>query len=590
MQCCELGRQLRLRGRGAGAFGNNALALSRIYCTKSMAQVRPEDREEGDADAVATPGGYELDVLKVIKDAQDAHGLRNRNYQRYRQYCARRLRRLRTATNVKSMSKKGDKRFSKKKITPEMVNDPRFLLVSLVSAERDWAHAMELRELSDSSKHSGRVKHHMMRRLSKASVWARIFMHICGKVATSQTALEAKAYHDYICGVLALENEEWHDALRYLNSVQVIYESLAKIVSPAQQKLCMERLDEIQPSTRYCRFSLAKQAGSSVDSDDIASLQSAMSASGSDMLRSKLSAVLSETLKKQADSLDEVEWLGKKLTVRSPAARQHILSARHAAFQLASCSDREAKMSLFDAVLLSYEGASDALAAEAAAESALKDKDKSLKNEAAAAATKALSSYVSFQKIQTAIDRDSSLLAAAHETRSQLPGSKAASSLDSKKSNIRSILALQERIIQQLDESLQVPDLHLHAPTLREQEGKLTVMKGLRVLVLCDALSDAEEFAKAAALLPRAILYRDRASHALKDLSSAEAAAALAELSSGIKSKTALLRAAHARTLPEPGEDAGPAPASSTPASGLTLIESLDTYVCRSRVLVAMPP
>jgi signal recognition particle subunit SRP68 len=76
----------------------------------------------------------------VIKDAQDAHGLRNRNYQRYRQYCARRLRRLRTATNVKSMSKKGDKRFSKKKITPEMVNDPRFLLVSLVSAERDWAH------------------------------------------------------------------------------------------------------------------------------------------------------------------------------------------------------------------------------------------------------------------------------------------------------------------------------------------------------------------------------------------------------------------------------------------------------------------
>ena len=164
-----------------------------------MAQVRPEDREEGDADAVATPGGYELDVLKVIKDAQDAHGLRNRNYQRYRQYCARRLRRLRTATNVKSMSKKGDKRFSKKKITPEMVNDPRFLLVSLVSAERDWAHAMELRELSDSSKHSGRVKHHMMRRLSKAGVWARIFMHICGKVATSQTALEAKAYHDYIC-------------------------------------------------------------------------------------------------------------------------------------------------------------------------------------------------------------------------------------------------------------------------------------------------------------------------------------------------------------------------------------------------------
>jgi trans-2-enoyl-CoA reductase len=233
-------------------------------------------------------------------------------------------------------------------------------------------------------------------------------------------------------------------------------------------------------------------------------------------------------------------------------------------------------MSLFDAALLSYESASDALAAEAASESVSKDKDKSLKNEAAAAATKALSSYVSFQKICTAIDRDSSLLQAAHETRAQLTNSKSNAPAESKKSNIRAILALQERIIQQLDESLQVADLHLHAPTLREQEGKLTVMKGQRVLVLCDALSDAEEFAKAAALLPRAILYRDRASHALKDLSVVEATAALSDLSSGIKSKTALLRSAHARTLAEPGEDAVPAPAA---ASRATLIESLDTCV-----------
>jgi signal recognition particle subunit SRP68 len=534
------------------------------------------DREAGDVDAVATPSGYELDVLKVIKDAQDAHGLRNRNYQRYRQYCARRLRRLRTATNTKSMSKKGDKKFSKKKITAEMVNDPRFLLVSLVSAERDWAHAMELRELSEGSKHSGRVKHHMLRRLSKANVWSRIFMHICSKVATSQTALEAKAYHDYMCGVLALEKEEWPESLRHFNSVHVIYESLSKIVSPAQQKLCIERVDEIQPSIRYCKFNLAKQAGSCVDSEDLMSLQNAMSTSGSDMLRSKLSAVLSETLKKQADSLDEVEWLGKKLTVRSPAARQHILSARHAAFQLASCNDREAKMSLFDAALLSYESASDALAAEAASESASREKDKSLKNETAAAATKALSSYVSFQKIRTAIDRDSSLLQAAHEVRAQLTNSKSSASPESKKSNIRAILALQERIIQQLDESIQVADLHLHAPSLREQEGKLSIMKGQRILVLCDALSDAEEFAKAAALLPRAVLYRDRASHALKDHSVVEATAALADLSSGIKSKTALLRSAHARTLPEPGEVVTSAPAV---ASGASLIESLDTYV-----------
>jgi trans-2-enoyl-CoA reductase len=168
------------------------------------------------------------------------------------------------------------------------------------------------------------------------------------------------------------------------------------------------------------------------------------------------------------------------------------------------------------------------------------------------------------------------LLQAAHEVRAQLTNSKSSASPESKKSNIRAILALQERIIQQLDESIQVADLHLHAPSLREQEGKLSIMKGQRILVLCDALSDAEEFAKAAALLPRAVLYRDRASHALKDHSVVEATAALADLSSGIKSKTALLRSAHARTLPEPGEVVTSAPAV---ASGASLIESLDTYV-----------
>ena len=63
-------------------------------CGVRFEQMQPEDREEeeGDVELVATPGGYAVDVLKVIKDAQDAHGLRNRNYQRYRQYCARRLR------------------------------------------------------------------------------------------------------------------------------------------------------------------------------------------------------------------------------------------------------------------------------------------------------------------------------------------------------------------------------------------------------------------------------------------------------------------------------------------------------------------
>ena len=63
---------------------------------------------------------------------------------RYRGYCSRRLRRLRKTLNFTQFSKH---RFQKKKVTKEIITDAKFLQIPLMSAERAWALAMQLKQV-----------------------------------------------------------------------------------------------------------------------------------------------------------------------------------------------------------------------------------------------------------------------------------------------------------------------------------------------------------------------------------------------------------------------------------------------------------
>ena len=94
-----------------------------------------------------------LKLLPMTKLLQSKHGLRHGDYQRYRGYCARRLARLR---KVLKMVQGERKRFTKKDVTEELLeqavtlnneiaSEAKHLQVPLMNAERAWAYAMQLK-------------------------------------------------------------------------------------------------------------------------------------------------------------------------------------------------------------------------------------------------------------------------------------------------------------------------------------------------------------------------------------------------------------------------------------------------------------
>lgn len=59
-------------------------------------------------------------------------------------------------------------------------------------------------------------------------------------------------------------------------------------------------------------------------------------------------------MKKQADSIQEINWRGKRLIIKSEKLRVAILSAQEVAFELEKEEAFEAKMSLFDKLFVAY--------------------------------------------------------------------------------------------------------------------------------------------------------------------------------------------------------------------------------------------
>lgn len=113
----------------------------------------------------------------MIKEAQQQHGLRHGDYQRYRGYCTRRIRRLRKALKFPQ----GDKRhFKRRDITIGQLTgkraDERFIHIPLISAERAWAYAMQLKQESNTEQ---RKRFHLVSKLRKACSYALQLQELC---------------------------------------------------------------------------------------------------------------------------------------------------------------------------------------------------------------------------------------------------------------------------------------------------------------------------------------------------------------------------------------------------------------------------
>uniref|UniRef100_A0A7N0RH32 Signal recognition particle subunit SRP68 n=1 Tax=Kalanchoe fedtschenkoi TaxID=63787 RepID=A0A7N0RH32_KALFE len=292
---------------------------------------------------------FSINVLQLLKSAQMQHGLRHGDYTRYRRYCTARLRRL-----YKSLKfTHGRGKYNKRAITEATVTDVRFLHLVLYTAERAWSHAMEKRQLPDEP--SARQRIYLIGRLRKAVKWATLFSQLCSIKGDSRTSLEAEAYSSYMKGSLLFEQDKnWDTALVNFKSARAVYEELGKYGDLENQVLCRERVEELEPSIRYCMHKIGQ---SNLRTSDLLQIGE-MEGPALDLFKAKLEAVMAEARTQQAASMTEFHWLGHRFPISNAKTRVSILKAQELEKDLhgatADTLSAEKKLAVFDKIFSAY--------------------------------------------------------------------------------------------------------------------------------------------------------------------------------------------------------------------------------------------
>jgi len=290
-----------------------------------------------------------FNLLMLTKRAQAQHGLRHADYTRYRQYCARRLRRL--YKGLKFLH--GRKKFEHKTLDEDLVEEVRHLYIPLMMSERAWAYAMEIKhELGQGG--AARKRMHLLKRLRKASQHAAHLAKLCAATADGRTALEAEAYSQWMAATVLFEQEkDWEGALAKFMRTRTVYEQLSQLGDMEQQALCRERVEELEPTLRYCQYNLNQAGGTKVA--DLMDMSS--NVPGQDLLNAKIQAVMAEERARAAEAMSEIQWQGQVLPVRNNNSRLCILNAQDIAAQIAQVTDYQQKDKLYDKVFMAYNDA-----------------------------------------------------------------------------------------------------------------------------------------------------------------------------------------------------------------------------------------
>ncbi|WMV20023.1 hypothetical protein MTR67_013408 [Solanum verrucosum] len=315
---------------------------------KETSAMEIDDQSSLPSDQISNPK-FSVNVLQLLKSAQMQHGLRFGDYARYRRYCTARLRRL-----YKSLKfTHGRLKYTKRSISITTVTEVRFLHVVLYTAERAWSHAMEKKTLPDGP--NARQRSYLIGRLRKAVKWASLFQELCSIKGDLRTSLEAEAYAAYMKGSLLFEQDQnWDVALKCFKSARAVYEELGKYGDLENQVLCRERVEELEPSIRYC---LHKIGESNLQTSELVSIGE-MEGPALDLFKAKLEAAMAEARSQQAASMTEFHWLGNRFPISNAKTRVSILKAQELEKDIhGSAADSlpaEKKLVLYDKIFAAY--------------------------------------------------------------------------------------------------------------------------------------------------------------------------------------------------------------------------------------------
>eukprot|EP00933_Yihiella_yeosuensis_P037188 TRINITY_DN31067_c0_g1_i2.p1 TRINITY_DN31067_c0_g1~~TRINITY_DN31067_c0_g1_i2.p1 ORF type:complete len:602 (+),score=149.45 TRINITY_DN31067_c0_g1_i2:64-1869(+) len=210
---------------------------------------------EGEVEKVepgSTHDPFALKIFVTFKASQAANGLRHNDHLRYRQYCSRRLRRLYKVLGFKH----GRGRYKKVEF-PENFEDPRWLLIPLVLAERSWSYGVQLKsDNANAATFNCRWRHHSIQRFAKAVTWAKKLEAVCKVHCDARSQLEAEAYVAFLEGTHLLEKEMFAEALPKLQRCRKLCDRLGVAAEQAETAIFKTHREELAPMLRECRYRL----------------------------------------------------------------------------------------------------------------------------------------------------------------------------------------------------------------------------------------------------------------------------------------------------------------------------------------------
>lgn len=192
------------------------------------------------------------------------------DYATYRSSLSRQI--LSTRKRLKIQTPKRDK-FSKKPITAENVgSNHEYAHLQLLCAERAWAHAMAMKNLSAEAGKSitGSTRSHIISRLRKAKEVAKALVALLSErdasKASDRDLLEAKAYAAMMGGAEEFEKQaegqrdaqdqkaekRWQECLKRYSEARVIY---AALLESEKKEVFKDMLaNTVDPTIRYAAY------------------------------------------------------------------------------------------------------------------------------------------------------------------------------------------------------------------------------------------------------------------------------------------------------------------------------------------------
>lgn len=425
-----------------------------------------------------------LPVLRVIKELQLQHGLRHGDYQRYRGYCTRRIKRLRKALNLPQ----GDKRnFKKREVNLTHIegknSSEKFIHIPLMMTERTWAYAMQLRQESNSEP---RKKFHLISKMKKACAYSQHLLFLVGSdVCDARTKLEAEAYNAWIKGSYFFEVGQWKESAENLKKAQVVYESLIQALPEEEQVIYKAKVDELNPSLRYCAYNI----GEGASMNDLLEMRS-------QGLLDDLGTLVAQTKTEQTDAFQTTEWRGRKVTVRPQKVRLFLLSIQDLDASVEKAKDDQAKIDIIENALLDSKDAISALKDEIKQDPKLRVPS----TDGQVSGIQYLLSYLSYIRLKMTLQRNLCLVSQTKKNLEEV-------STDGKKSRPQDLSRLYEIILQNITEMQQLNGLENDKVYQKEMETLAQAFKAFRCFYIAVTLTNMRKWKESVAMYERSTKY-----------------------------------------------------------------------------------